>query len=276
MEEDLNQSAESPLFEKSPAASPLLSISPLIEYYQPPRLGIIHLLAWVTVAAILMKFNVAMEMLRTPTSSESKAFQLAQQILMYSGWIIMAAMLVGGGVFYNDRFRRKKGGPLQPGHWLIAINGVAVVFSLILWAAMTILQSTYPGGMFTFRIYFILYGILYFGMSIACFRAAKRLAERGRWRWVMVYMTIENGGRSGLYLLSMLYPSPFFMQNMDLQCCGYPLMALLLVAMVTDLVKRIPRDWLHWLGAFAPIAGFALNILWHILYTYLRNRSDLL
>lgn len=245
-----------------------------IPSYCPPRLGIIHLLGWVTVAAVLMKFNVAMEMLKTtPSRSVSETFKLVQQIITYSGTIMMAATLVGGMVFYYDRFCRKSKGSLQPGHWLIAIHSVASVISLIIWLGMSILSRDESMNQDAFRIYIAIYGFIYLGMAIACFFAVRRLAERGRWRWVLIYMTIENGFQGIMYGYAALHRD-VFMHYLNTQCCGYPLVALELVAMIIDLVKRVPRDWLHWLGVVTPLTSIAMNLAYYVLYTYLQRAGS--
>ncbi|MCC6125477.1 MAG: hypothetical protein IT426_10970 [Pirellulales bacterium] len=245
------------------------------EIYSPPRLGIIHLLGWVTFAAILMKLIVAMEMLRTTTDrSQSETFKLAEQILSYSKSILMAAVLVGGIVFYYDRFRRKSPGTLQPGHWLIAVSSVSVVCNLLLWSGINILQVFESRGMFSTQLYLSIYGLMYLGMAIPFIFAAKTLAERGRWRWVMIYLILAYFSQGAFYLLGTFFFFSNLMRFVNVQCCGYPLMLLLLIATITDLVRRISRDWLHWLGAVFPMATFVFSILWHVLYNYLRQ-SDL-
>jgi hypothetical protein len=244
------------------------------EIYSPPRLGIIHLLGWVTFAAILMKLNVAMEMLRTTTDrSESEAFKIAEQILRYSGSILMAAVLVGGMVFYYDRFRRKTPGTLQPGHWLIAVSSVSVVCNLLLWAGISILQVFEFRGMISIQVYLSIYGLMYLGMAIPFIFAAKNLAERGRWRWVMIYLILEKFSQGVIYLISVFLLTSNLFRFVNIQFCGYPLMLLLLIAMITDLVKRVSRDWLHWLGAVMPFMSVVMGILWHILYNYLRQSN---
>ena len=112
MEENSNAPADSrsPLepLGSCPANS---NFSPL-EYYRPPRLGIIHFLAWMILAALLLSsdFSVYLD----PYGPLSQ-HQTAMKICRAAVDVILPALLVGGGILLIDCFR-KKAGAFQPGH----------------------------------------------------------------------------------------------------------------------------------------------------------------
>ena len=184
MEEGPNQSTDSPLPTDSPGESPLHPISPLIEYSQPPRLGIIHLLAWVTVAAVLMKLNLALEVLPSGSANLnlSETYLLAGKLQQAARVIVTAALFVGGFVFWLDRYRRKPG-YLQPGHWIVGIDGLLELESLIFRtifimavarnSEVAVARST---GMMVYSIANMLIGIAAFLFAVW------RLPERWRWK----------------------------------------------------------------------------------------------
>jgi hypothetical protein len=272
MKEDQNQPARTPLPEDSPGENPLQPITPLNEYYQPPRLGIIHLLAWVTVAAVLMKLNLALEVLPSGSSNLnlSETLLLAGKLQQAARAIVTAALLVGGFVFWLDRYHRKPG-YLQPGHWIVGIDGLleleSLIFSTIFLlgiAKINQVQMSMSTVMMAFAIFNMLIRISAF------FFAAWRLPERWRWKWVLGIEAF-----SVVLVLSVL--SVFFVSRNAIPvgvirfCFSYfdfPLASIIVIAIVIDLAKGLRRDWLHWLGAVYPLVLFAMKIASQLISFY--------
>jgi len=111
--------------------SPLAPGSPFAEYYRPPRLGIIHLLAWTAATAVLLKFSMAMEMLGDRgIASTSPELDIAVQAYRFMYSAAHAAGIVGSGVLLLARIRRLPG-RFQPGHWLVLVETLGALLWLL-------------------------------------------------------------------------------------------------------------------------------------------------
>jgi hypothetical protein len=254
---------------------PFHSTSQPLEYYQPPRLGIIHLLAWVTVAVVLMKLNQSMEMLSPffTNSSYSQEFVLVTKITIAARNILMAAIMVGGFVFWFDHGRRQSGS-LQPGHWIVAIESIfslVIIIENLVKIAIIAQTNRNPFLLKADSWFFIGYRIVWAATLIY---AAWRLSEKGRWKVVLGVSALQASLR-GLFLLAngMRIFVPFQSYFLDVcstivQYSDYFVGGVFLIAMIIDLLKGMRRDWLHWLRAVYRLALLALGIIVLVLVFY--------
>jgi hypothetical protein len=273
MEEDVSQAADSFVPAGPPFESSLLPTSAPIEWYQPPRLGIIHLLAWITVAALMMKFNLAIEKYQ-PGPTLPELFQLIAKLIHAGNEIVSAAILAGGAVFWIDRSRGKPG-KIQPGHWIVAINSLGIPCYLLLQSLIPWLGE---------GVLFSCYAILSLFIASAFFWGALRLPRPSRWKWALGFSGAEHLGyalSSSTLILISSYPNfrdilaqvglARFSHQMDtlLYCLTAAIAVFLVLVNVVDLCKGIRRDWLHWLGAVTTIAFALTGIAWIVAYKLL-------
>ena len=113
----------------APVEPPVAPISAEPEYIQPPRLGIIHLLAWTAVAAVLFKVNAAL-LLLAKGNSAVVAPDVPVQAIGIADFTLMAAGIVGLAVLVRAWLRRQPA-RLAPGHWILictVISGIVMYF----------------------------------------------------------------------------------------------------------------------------------------------------
>jgi len=133
---------------------------PFVEYYCPPRLGIIHLLAWTAATAVLLKFSMAMEMIgNAAIDVMSPAQQVFDQTIRFVYTTVQAAGIVGTSVLLLGKIRGAPG-RLHPGHWIMSIDTVTSLLTYLLSTAYVLLEDS--GGVNCFPIpwIFLPFGIL--------------------------------------------------------------------------------------------------------------------
>ncbi len=101
----------------TPAGAPVAPIPTEPDYLQPPRLGIIHLLAWTAVAAVLFKGDAASRLLAKERMSDLSG-NLLQQVAGLLDLTLIAAGIMGLAVLACSRLRRQPG-RFAPGHWIL-------------------------------------------------------------------------------------------------------------------------------------------------------------
>jgi hypothetical protein len=257
----------------SPPAAPF-------DWYQPPRLGIIHLLAWVTVAALLMKFDLAISFFDTgggPRQTES--YKLATNLIGAVNAILFSAIFTGGAVFFWDRIRRRERSRIQPGHWIVTIS---LILGLIELMSRPLQVWFRTGGQFSLVALFSLYLIAVFPTSIAYFVAAYRMPEPRRWKWALGFLGLEHLGYSFYYIVTSLIFSHVFdslrlssnlsvmnLMGQVLEYFAFLIAAYVLLIAAFDFLKRLRRDWLHWLGVATPIILAMISIAWKFVVEFL-------
>jgi hypothetical protein len=257
--DDSDRSAAAESLGKSPFAPG----SPFAEYYRPPRLGIIHLLAWTAATAVLLKFSMAMELLRgTGGGSMPPATRVFQQIVGFIYSTAFAAGIVGTCIVLRATVRHLPG-RLQPGHWLLLIATVSSLLSLACWALYVLAETAGLVGSFSTSWILVLFGLeeiicsgMYFGATLAC-RAGKR------WKLCFAVLAAVNFMRGVLYVCSVLFDSvrvPSFFPSVPL---GSMIVgSVLLATVVVDLRRGPRRDWLHWLGVAFIAVGVLVYAAW--------------
>jgi hypothetical protein len=224
--------------ERSPAP-------PADPHWQPPRLGIIHFLAWPLAAAFLFCAASARADLEWSWMKDLKLFRC----LSTYECILMAAGVVGLAVIVRQALLGQIRGRLQPGHWLVL---VVVPARISLGIAMLIVllctQSSSPWG---YRIYYPMCSAAYYLYCLAILLvAARRNQDRPRWR---VFFRV-------LALLTLLcvvtdhalrYIAPpidqLFLARWSHQFISGPLI-LIAASWVAITDRHVRRDWLHFLG----------------------------
>lgn len=282
MEEECSLPADhSPLTGCSADNTSIDSSDTLIEYYQPPRLGIIHLLGWITFAAVMMKFNLSIEVNGAGPLKLSELLILINKLIKAGSAIGSAAIVTGGIVFWMDRFRRKPG-KLQPGHWIVAVYSLAIPVEMFFMYLISYMQA--GSRQFSYQTFLVYFNLAWaIPISFALGWGILRLPGPRRWKWGMgllssqylgiilffiVFWLTGNSSSRGVNksfdfvtLLKWLVPLMTYFV--------YAVAAFYLLLNIIDIVKGLRRDWLHWLGAVIPILSVMTTIVGKVVHALL-------
>ena len=234
-----------------PAATAGRWRTPSPELFHPPRLGIIHLLAWIGVSAVLLKVMAGAGWFGHFPDHFSRWIRI---FFTTNGVIQMAkiaAGVVGISVILRAR-HRGIGGRLQAGHWIVINTTVTACLSLILVLAITMME--YWLKTLSSRIYPSTYQIVLFS-SMAAWQfilaalwvvVAIRAREPAYWKAVFVFLSVCSIANGFMY-----FPIAFFSSLASL--FRLPISASLTliiipVVVLVDSARRMKRDWIHWLG----------------------------
>ena len=220
------------------------ALGPSVELFHPPKLGIIHLIAWAGVMAALVNCLASVGWFGAFADDYPgvlRIFSIAS-MLVYVAFV--AAGLVGIAVIFLARLRGV-GGRLQAGHWMVIILSVSSVFSLLIWLLAYVFDIRERSVFFTF---FIVQNVLTFWLWLV---AALRVYEPFRWKAMLGFFAFCSAVSCTFHLRSMTSTSAV---SLSLGDCGGMLfnLALGLIVLPTlvllDIRHKTRRDWLHWLG----------------------------
>jgi hypothetical protein len=240
-------------------ADPALDADPqpesqTLDQLRLPQFGIIHLLLWTAVAAVLLKFFLAV---REDSARQSGAvmawtYQVAQSLYA----IMLAGTLVGSGVLVmirtNVKFRR-----LQPGHWLALSCSITGALSVALWPLYRLVETLGPhvtwlavAGTATIDAV----TAIFLGLAVVLLRDARR------WRTLIAAAAVADATAAityAIYAVAELRSDFSLLTLMDRwhalasMAWSAAVLAMLLTVLALDLPRRLSRDWLHWLGVVA-------------------------
>jgi len=248
--------------ELEPLSSPPESC-PFAQQFCMPQFGIIHLLIWTAVVAVLLKIDLVVRFevdgWRHVVSMRFWSTQVFETIFA----VLFAAELVGAGLLVRARCLAMFG-RLQPGHWIIVISALIGIVGRLSWPlyrfSLTDSSVTFWIAIVTCGSACLLSGVLY------CF-AATRLRDGKRWKFFFVTNAAGDFIMAATLVLVILASVasgkefPWFGLMAGWQYLwpvwSAALLLMLLLVTVLDLPCRSDRDWLHWLG----IALFGLEML---------------
>jgi hypothetical protein len=242
----------------APAAAGTCPFAPPPQYLRPPRLGIIHLLAWTAATAVMLKFYVAAQD-NTDTVDLSAIGDAAHQTIQFVNSARVGATLVGATVLVLGRVRGETG-RFQPGHWFILIETVADMLGLTFWAISLALRQ--PGTEWYeesfYKWYLGLWGAIAVCIAVAYFFVARRVRHDRPWRTPAVVMAIVDlivGNLCWLALLTWMAASAMY----------WPIWPLIVgvtffVALLIDVGRGAGRDWVHWLGVAIIITTSTMHV----------------
>jgi hypothetical protein len=257
--------AESPPFRDGP---------PTHDHFQPPRLRILHLLAWMTVAAVLLKFGVVEHEARRSSDERTGAIDPTCQSLGCRAIdslddIQEAAIIVGLGVMAISTFRGRSG-RLQPGHWLLLAEAPNVAYGFLYYAILLVAMvrgdDFFEGSSWCLRI-----GSAGEIVASACqvalyFIACRRTRDGRRWRLCFAALAVLALPTMLIQLLcyhpNLLPDSVFLSWVPRVMGLDWIVDAMVLLVALTAIVGgvRARRDWVHWLGLAAVVGRPALDI----------------
>jgi hypothetical protein len=235
-----------------------------VEFYQAPRLGIIHLLAWATVAVVLMKCNLAMEPYQSEPVNATENYRIATKALGYGSQIFTAAILVSGAVFWIDRLRNQSGAN-QPGHWILALQSLVIPAYLILWMVQSFCvgkDNRIDSSLSNFQVIFRIYAVISFFSGISFFMGAWRLPKFLLWKTYLGLTGLDAWFwtvQSTLYSFSLFGGFSIMIYGVSMYF-RYGLCAFMVILIIVDIFQARRRDWLHWFGVAIPIFSISFTI----------------
>ena len=233
--------------------------APPPEPFHPPRLGIIHLLAWTAVTAVLLKISMAAGWLDSPTDELPRALRIFFTTTTSIYTMVLAAGVVGTSVIFRACLRGVPG-RLQAGHWMLVTATVVTVFALPFWLVIPIAE-TYLDSEFSS---FIFYSDIAVQSAAALLEAVLwllatiRMREAFRWKALLGFFVVRDATLCIIYLGAIFSYSLFDLASLPVGA-AIGLLALPLVVLI-DLWHCVQRDWLHWLGVAIIITFEVLSI----------------
>ena len=233
--------------------SPFAPTSPFVEYYRPPRLGIIHMLAWMAATAIVLKIDLAIFALYEGGNSRL-GFDTPQVSQLAVAWkyayrtiysMTGGASLVGAAVLLRA-WHRGIGGRLQPGHWIIIIEVLRFIAGkgyLLICGVLynfDLLQAS-----ISVLVQFLPYCFSLCVLALYLYVARRKLCER-RWRRLFVVVAVLPLLKFAMYFGDIYLFPPYWLSHIVPRAI---VLGTTLGTVVTrDLRARCRRDWIHWLG----------------------------
>lgn len=221
-----------------------------------PHITIRFLLAWTIWTAIVLALDSRISETSAGPGDGNEAFGFYRQISSAVNAFLLGAGLAGTGTLVAHR--RRFGPPLAyaPGHYLLLSHATFVFYLIAYWLIVVIPSSWIPSE---FRINSKLYGVVALmqaGWLIGGFVSATEPA------WKIVF-----GGLSATLLLrTVAYIAPAWGgMTSDLVMAAWVMGCMLVGALGTvEAVRRIGRDWLHWLGIVCLVADGVTSVVWSI------------
>ncbi len=241
--------------------------SPFDELYHPPRLGIIHLLAWTATTAVLTRFWLLMHTLEDSSMLEMpSAMEVFRQVISCVSSAASGAGIVGAFVLLLGKLRRVPG-RLQPGHCCTLIETVTFLLFMTAWLSHVLvrelgLQDSDYFPFDTDNWILLAYGSVLIAKAVAYLVTTVLLRDARRWRVMLgtlsaVYMVTGIGWIGGFFHIPLM------------SIAAVPLWPLitggvLLVTVLLDLRRGPRRDWLHWLGVAMIVTDVLVTLAWKV------------
>ncbi len=220
----------------------------------PPRLGVIHLLAWLTVAAVLFGTERSVRLIESASNHADNfiahylAFDMIHLAAMAAGVVGLAALVrwrVGG-----------KPRPLAPGHWILVTEIIPMLLIYgIEFARRVIVGRFGVTGTPTSYLPLVAFHALIATEQMFAFAAAVMwCVARSGWRCVLGSLAVASATQATLYAIlflvfaDWLHPPFTLFDFLYAPAVVHAVAAVVTVAFASYDAIRIRRDWLHGLG----------------------------
>ncbi len=250
--------------------------SPILGHLRPPRLSILHLMAWMGITAVLIKYGLFWEDLFGGQASEySPVITVFRRVLSICYNTTHAAVFVAAGILVLCKFRRVPG-RLQPGHWLLLITTVSFLLSYATnFVCFFVDRFLEPSiDFFPLSIFSLMYAVMgWFRWIVAAVYVILAVRSREARRWKVAYGTVAatNGITGAGLAMNALFHT--WLLTACFPICFCILAGVLLVVVILDVRRGSRRDWLHWFGMiYVGVAAF-LSIAWQVQIVLLRYSS---
>lgn len=239
--------------------SPVDHHSSSADYFRPPRLGILHIMAFIAFATGLIVFYTFLEMLNPrPDHSDIGILRQALQIIRN---LVTAASWVGLVILLAGKIRRTPA-RLQPGHWILMFESIFTLLALLFWGIIYLGQeSNYHGS----NLLMILMGYESFFMLLAYALLIYLLRERISWKVLFGVLAVFHGAL-GVFYFSQGMRIWWFSHTQISLPLDIVVLFVLIVTVAIDWKNYSSRDWLHWLGLFLIGYGVSISIVWSAIH----------
>lgn len=237
----------------APPAQDMYPFATPVAYLRPPRLGIIHLLAWMTTTAVVMSFHALMNQSGSSTPPAASV-EIRRWVVEFRDAVLVGAGLVGLTVVLLAKARREAG-RLQPGHWLVAVMSLS---TLAHWAINRAIYVLVMGASLEhYRLgqpwIFGLHGLVGLAAGGVYFYLACGRRESRRWQIVFGFLTVRS-----LICVGQIFAGRFTISLSAFVMLLTPTLVTPIALVVTswlDLRRGPRRDWVHWLGVAMVLIG---------------------
>jgi hypothetical protein len=239
-----------------------------------PQFGILHLLIWTTVTAILLKILMTLtaKYLHDLPTAQLRISQAIQIVHV----IVIASVLVATGVLLRHRcYAMPK--RLQPGHWLVLLAFLDFIGEVIAPLLLLLLFTISGTGRGTSVIVSASTAAVSTLVAAVHVWAFLQLRDARWWKTLIGAKTLgplTTAALSAVSLVTVLLPiwSPSLSLGMWVLYCpsiwSIVVFVILIIAAAHDLLRRTPRDWVHWLGVAALAENCALGVISLIYYVF--------
>lgn len=242
--------------------------APPVVYLRPPRLGIIHLLAWTAATAVILKlFTAGREI--AGTFDVPVAFEVLGWATETVTSTAIGAGIVGASVIAGGRMRGIPG-RLQPGHWFVLIHTLTTLAAWLPSTAVLVHGAFEGRANDTFASWCCATAsIMALLRIVAYFFVARWMQDAWPWKSatrIMAAMGLAQAiGMSG-FISVILKLSPFALAAI------WPIMvsSTLIVAAIIDFRGGARRDWVHWLGVALLVESSVYQTVWLVASALLR------
>jgi hypothetical protein len=258
-------------------AAPAEGRSPFAEQLCVPQFGILHILLLTAVMAALLKLQLAVEQPPSPSVAASPVLLWLWKALVATGSAVVAAGVIGTGVLVRTRCYRMLG-RLQPGHWIVLVGTLGSLLGLVVWSIYEAWSASAhldadAASSGSYWVHLVFTALTYPLFAAALAYAAIRLRDGGRWK--LLFGAIVLGevtsaiGATIAILLTLVsgryasYSLSWAMYNGSALWSAL-LLFVVLIAAAIDLLRRVPRDWVHWLGVATLLTHYLATLGWWI------------
>jgi hypothetical protein len=244
----------------------------------PPRLGIIHMLAWLTVAAVLFGIESWEKNAENASGNPQGLNPAIAQSFSFASLSFMSAGVVGVTTLLRWRYRNRPQ-RLAPGHWIL----IAFAFSCVIGYCISTALRMYllaSGQQVTMKVNLLLlpgWVLLYLAQFVIYVRAAARSKSERGWRRVLILLAIARAVELGIFvlmlvmLMNLMYQLPSFILSFQFITRAIPAIAtIVLWGFAVYDAFRVRRDWLHGLGVGLEVCQGLLMIGAWIMSAFLR------
>lgn len=224
---------------------------------QVPRLGIIHLLAWTTVTAVLLGTGQHTVVGAATRDSTSGTILWSQAILYITRTALLAAATVASATVLRAWWTR--GGAWAPGHALALIYVLVMCCFLII---SGLLERTNPRHIEWSSLAYAATMLL---STLAYGAFAVRSTFPRRWRitfWINAGADLTWSVESLAESFGVHFWAIFGDEGMLIKTAVWATSMLLAlgVSAIGDLARHQSRDWAHWVGALSRGVLLLLNL----------------
>ena len=176
--------------------------------------------------------------------------------------LVLGAQVGGVLLFAWRRVTRRGGFPVQPGHWLLLVEGISAIFVVAAYGLVELINQQDDTALvvyFALQIPNLLACTVGYGLALASTPAGSP------WRFALGLCALLYGGLCLVHVLSLFLwqfttdaSLAFGFWEMPQNCFGPALAVVILVVNFADRRTYGERDFLHWTGIAALIANVAL------------------